>query len=201
MKPQKDYIILLHGFLRTSASMKKLEKHLSKKGYKVINLNYPSKKHNIADLSQNFLAQAIKKNCTDKSKRIHFVTHSMGGILVRYFLAKNKLKNLGRIVMLAPPNKGSKLADILSKSKLTKRILGPALKELKTDNKSLIQSLPPANYELGIIAGKFDAKVPPKNSKLKGMKDFLTIPCTHAFIMNKPKTITATKDFIETGKF
>lgn len=201
MTRKKDYVVLLHGFWRTSKSMKKLEKVLIKDGYFVINLDYPSRKEKIEDLSENYLKKALENKCTDKNKKIHFVTHSMGGIVVRYFLAKNKLKNLGRVIMLAPPNKGSKLADFLAKSLTINLILGPALKELKTDKKSLTQKIPLPNYEFGVIASKYDEKVPVENTKLKNMKDFLLVPTTHTYIMNSNKVIKAIQSFLKNGKF
>ena len=197
----KDYVVLLHGFWRTSKSMKKLEKVLSKEGYIVINLDYPSRKEKIENLSNNYLKKVLLDKCTDKNKKIHFVTHSMGGIIVRYFLTKNKLKNIGRVVMLAPPNKGSKLADFLTKSSLMNYTLGPALKQLKTDKKSLPQKIPLPKYEVGIIASKYDEKVSVENTKLKNMKDFLLVPSTHTYIMNSGKVVKAIQSFLKKGKF
>ena len=197
----KDYVVLLHGFWRTSKSMKKLEKILTKDGYLVINLDYPSRKENIENISNNYLKKTLIDKCTDKNKKINFVTHSMGGIVVRYFLSKNKLKNIGRVVMLAFPNKGTKLADFLTKSLIISSILGPALKELKTDKKSLTQKIPLPDYEFGVIASKYDEKVSVENTKLKNMKDFLLVSNTHTYIMNSDKVIKAIQSFLKKGKF
>ncbi|EKD43776.1 MAG: hypothetical protein ACD_72C00122G0004 [uncultured bacterium] len=198
---KKDYVILLHGLWRTSRSMKTLEESLLKDGYEVINIDYPSKTKTIEDISSVFLKQIIVDKCPDKKKKIHFVTHSMGGIIVRHFLAENKLKNLGRVVMLAPPNQGSKMANVFSKIELTNHVAGPALKQLTTHKKSLPKSIAKPDYDVGVIAGKFDGKVSAKFTKLDGMKDFLVVPSAHSFIMEWRDVIEAVKNFIKNGKF
>lgn len=198
---KKDYVILLHGFWRTAKSMEKLEKSLSKKGYTVVNLDYPSRKEKIENLANNYLKKCIREKCADKNKKIHFVTHSMGAILVRYFLAKNKLKNIGKVVMLAPPNQGAKLADYLCKSSIMNSILGPALKQLNSTKECLPKTLPSPEYEVGIIAGKYDGKISTESTKLKNMQDFLLVPSMHTYIMNSYKVIEAVQKFIEKGKF
>lgn len=196
-----DYVILLHGFLRTRRSMKKLERTLLKKGYRVINLNYPSTKEPIESLAESYLKKCVEKECTDSTKKIHFVTHSMGAIIVRYFLVKHKFANLGKVVMLAPPNHGSKFANFFGRFKITHLLLGPALKQLQTDKTSLPNILPLPQYEFGIIAGKYDKKVPLESAKLPYMQDFLLVPNTHSFIMNSKKVIKAVQNFLENGKF
>ena len=195
------YVILLHGFLRTSKSMKKIEKVLTKEGFEVINLDYPSRKEKIENLATNHLKKIIEEKCTDQTRKIHFVTHSMGGIIVRYFLANNKLKNLGRVVMMAPPNKGSKYADFISKFAIANKILGPALEQLKTDIQSLPRRIPHLQYEAGIIAGKYDQKVPAKYAQLDSMTDFLLVPSTHTFIMYTNQVTRAIVKFLKAGKF
>jgi len=125
----------------------------------------------------------------------------MGGIIVRYFLANNKLENLGRVVMLAPPNKGTKLADFVSKFSIANEILGPALKQLKTDKESLPNSLPSPKYEVGIIAGKYDYKAPTESTTLKNMKSFLLVPRVHTHIMEADEVIRAIIRFLRKGKF
>lgn len=201
MPNKKDYVILLHGFWRTNKSMQKLADSLAEAGYEVINLNYPSKKEKIEDLANNYLYPCLLEKCPDKKKKIHFVAHSMGGIIVRYFLAHYKIQNLGKVVLLATPNQGTKLADYLSRSSLINFVMGPALEQLKTTDKSLPKLLPPPNYEVGIIAGKYDEKVPRDSTKLKNMKDFILIPSLHTNIMNSPRVIQAVKKFLKKGEF
>lgn len=200
MKKNSDYAVLLHGFWRSARSMKKLAQKLTKSGFIVININYPSSKFPIEELVNKHIKPQILSSCTDPSKKIHFITHSMGGLLVRYLLAKNKIPNLAKVVMLAPPNQGSKLADFFSKFQITKTILGPAISQMHTTT-GITKQLPKPDYPIGIIAGKYDAKVPIKNSQITNMSDFLIVPKTHAFIMNSPKVFTAIINFLEHQKF
>lgn len=197
MIAKKDYVVLLHGFLRTAKSMRKIEKALSNEGYEVINLDYPWRKETIKKIADNYLKKALQEKCPDKNRKIHFITHSMGGIIVRYFLANNKVKNLGRVVMLAPPNKGSKWADFFSAVPILGKILGPALKQLTTNKKSLPNTLPLPNYELCIIAGKYDKKVPIESAKLKNTKSFLVVPRMHTYIMNADEVVNAAVQFLK----
>ncbi len=201
MKTKKDYVVLIHGFWRSARSMKKLESKLSQEGYEVINIDYPSKEKTIESISDGYLKNILKENCLDKKRKIHFVTHSMGGIIVRHFLANNKLPNLGRVVMLAPPNNGSKMADVFSRFEVMNKVLGPALKQLTSSKKSPPKAIMKPYYEVGIIAGKFDGKVSLKSTKLDGMKDYLVVPSAHSFIMDWDEVIVAVKNFIEKGKF
>jgi len=198
---KKDYVVLLHGFWRTARSMKKIENMLTKKGYIVINVDYPSRREKIEKLSRDYLKKSIEKQCTDKTKKIHFVTHSMGGIIVRYFLSKHKLTNLGKVVMIAPPNKGSKLADYLSSFPILNTMLGPALKQLRTAKNDLPNRIAPPQYTVGIIAGKYDEKVPIESAKLTNMRDFLLVPSAHTYIMDSDRVIKAVQRFLEEGSF
>lgn len=201
MNHKKAYVVLLHGLARTSRSMVKIEKVLKDNGYKVINLNYPSRKDKIENLANIYLKKALKEQCPDRSMQIHFVTHSLGGIVVRYFLANNKLKNLGRVIMIAPPNKGAKLADFLSRFSVANEFFGPTLKQLRTGAKSLPNRIPPPKYEVGIIAGRYDMKVPANYAKLKNTKGFLLVPSAHTFITRAGKVIEGILKFLESGKF
>lgn len=198
---KKAYVVLLHGLARTSRSMVKIENVLKDSGYMVINLNYPSRKDKIENLANIYLKKNLKEQCPDHSRQIHFVTHSLGGIVVRYFLANNKLKNLGRVIMVAPPNKGAKLADFFSRFSIANEIAGPALKQLKTGTRSLPNRILPPKYEVGIIAGKYDMKVPANYAKLKNVKDFLLVPSAHTFIMRARKVTAGILKFLETGRF
>lgn len=121
--------------------------------------------------------------------------------MVRYFLAHHELEGMHRLVMLAPPNKGSKLADRWIGSTLIGRVMGPALEELTTDEKSLVNTLPIPTYEVGIIAGAYDEKVSPEQAQLDGVQDFLVVPKEHTWIMNAPEVLDAVVHFLDEGKF
>lgn len=196
-----DYVVLVHGLGRSGKSLKKLEKSLSKKGYQTVNVDYPSRSDTIENLAEKYLKEALEKRCADTRKRIHFVTHSMGGMLVRYYLSKNRVENVGRLVMLAPPNKGSRYADFFSKCRITRFLLGQALVQMTSKEDSMPNTLPDPDYEVGVIAGLYDGKVTIEEAKLSGMTDFLIVPTTHTFIMNAEEVMSASELFLREGKF
>ena len=211
-----ECVILLHGLARTNRSMQKIEAALKKAGYRVFNCNYPSRRHPIELLSITAIDQAIE-HCYEnfQAQRIHFVTHSMGGILIRFYLAQHDIDNLGRVVMLAPPNAGSELVDHLSKFELFRLIHGPAGEQLGTHASSLPNSLGPVDYEVGIIAGnksfnllssiliegEDDGRVSTQSTRLEGMSDFIVLPYGHTFMMNRKQVIDQTLHFLQQGRF
>ena len=210
----KDYVILLHGLGRTSRSMRPIERHLEEYGFCVININYPSRKLPIEELAKYIQAE-IEKQCTDKEVNIHFVTHSMGGIILRFYLGKNHLENLGRVVMLSPPNKGSEIVDTLRKFFIFSMLIGPAGLQLGTNQDSIPNTLGPVNFDLGIITGKSslnpifsliipgddDGRVSVERSKVSGMKDFMVVPHSHSFIMRSSQVADQVTYFLKSGRF
>ena len=141
-------VILLHGLARTAHAMKKMEKALGNTGYTVVNQGYPSTKQDIQSLAAETLPKALAK--CPATGTIHFVTHSMGGILLRQFLAKHEIEKLGRVVMMAPPNGGSEIVDRLGGLALFEALNGPAGLELGTGNQSLPNRLGAITFEAGI---------------------------------------------------
>jgi hypothetical protein len=212
-KHKNEFVILLHGLARTSRSMAKLEKALQSSGYHTVNYNYPSTKHCIAKLADNAISDALSR-CIGASQ-IHFVTHSMGGILVRQYLSSNKIEKLGRVVMLGPPNKGSQVVDSLKNIPGFKQINGPSGMQLGTSDVSIPISLGRANFDVGIIAGTRsinlilstmlpginDGKVSVENTKLEGMSDHIVLPVTHPFMMNNKGVINQVLYYLKHGKF
>ncbi len=210
-----DYVVIVHGLGRTWRSMRKAQTFLEQKGYNVLNTKYPSTKYDIQSLVRNYLAPFIQAQCLDQTKKIHFVTHSMGGILVRYYLKDHKRQNLGRVVMLAPPNQGSEVVDWEKHWFVFRWLLGPAGQQLGTDAQDLPAQLGPVDFELGIIAGdrsiEFvhsliipgpdDGKVGVERTKVQGMKDFLLVHKVHTFIMRDDEVLRQTEYFFRTGKF
>ncbi len=211
----KPCVILLHGLARTTSSMKKMEDALSESGYFVRNTAYPSRENPIDELAEEVIPAAVDGCRASGAYPIHFVTHSMGGILIRYFLEIHELEDLGRVVMLSPPNQGSEVVDKLSGILGFEIVNGPAGMELGTDEDDLPLSLGPANFDVGIIAGSRsvnlilsllipgvdDGKVSIERAKLEGMADFLIVPHSHPFIMKSPDVIRQVIFFIEHGRF
>ena len=208
-----DCVILVHGLARSEYSFAKMEKVLTDSGYTVINNSYPSTKYPIKTLTQDFIPKSIQQ-CPDSST-IHFVTHSLGGILVRQYLSSDSLSNPGRVVMLAPPNKGSEITDRLRDNFFYKWVNGPAGLELGTDSSSVPNLLGPVEFELGIIAGTRtvnpilstmlpnpdDGKVSVESTKLEGMTDHIEIETSHTFILRKDAVIEQVIHFLENGEF
>ncbi len=211
----QEEVILLHGLCRTSRSMVKMERALTDAGYKVRNVDYPSRTASIQKLADDAIGKAVSDCQKDGAVKIDFVTHSLGGILVRSYLARHTIPNLGRVVMLAPPNQGSEVVDKLGRLFLFKWINGPAGNELGTDKNSTPNKLGPANFPVGVIAGdrsinwinsflipgRDDGKVSVERTKFVGMTDHIVIHTTHPFIMKNHEVIRQTIQFLRTGNF
>ena len=211
----KEQVILLHGLSRTAKSMNKLEAYLEKKNFQVFNLSYPSRKFKIEILSEMVWEQIQDLALPKSTNKIHFVTHSMGGILVRQMLKSHQLLGLGRVVMLSPPNRGSEIVDRLGRIPLFEMINGPAALQLGTHSQSFVSKLGKVEFDLGVITGdrsinlylsslipgEDDGKVSVKRARIEGMKDFFLCPVAHPFIMNDQTVLRQTEAFLLHGKF
>jgi pimeloyl-ACP methyl ester carboxylesterase len=210
-----ECVILLHGLARTHKSMIPLATQLQARGYKVVNVDYASRNFPIAELAQKAIPPALAQCRAEPSSRIHFVTHSLGGILVRQYLSQQPIPELARVVMLAPPNKGSEVVDWLKHAPGFGLINGPAGKELGTDKNSLPNTLGKVDFELGVIAGTRsinlllslylpnpdDGKVSLESTKIEGMQDFISLAVSHPYIMKDDKAIAQIIYFLVHGKF
>lgn len=211
-----EAVILLHGLCRTDRSMAKMASALESAGYVVLNVNYPSRTSTLQDLAETVIAGALENSAITNASKIHFVTHSLGGILVRQYLKSNTIAHLGRVVMLGPPNQGSEVVDKLGDFALFEAIHGPSGKQLGTAADSIPNQLGAVNFELGIIAGDRsinwinsltmidgadDGKVSVKRTKVAGMADHIVIHATHPYLMRNKQAIRETIQFLDTGRF
>ncbi len=209
----QECVILLHGLIRSEKSMQAMQHALMAKNYKVVNQDYASTQSGIKSLAESVVPAAIKK--CEQVKKINFVTHSLGGILVRQYYHNHSTEALGRVVMLGPPNQGSEVVDALGDWALFRWIHGPAGDELGTKENDTPKMLGPVQFELGVIAGnksinlilsRFlpgvdDGKVTVENTKVAGMRAHLVLPVTHPFMMKNKEVIKQTLYFIKNGNF
>ncbi|UTA49313.1 alpha/beta hydrolase [Simiduia sp. 21SJ11W-1] len=193
--------------------MATLEKALEDAGYKVLNEGYASTTDTVENLAEASIPPALA--ACGESGNVNFVTHSMGGILVRYYLSQHTVENLGRVVMLGPPNKGSQVVDELGNLPGFEFINGPAGLQLGTGKSSLPNALGLADFDVGIIAGSRsinlllstqlpnpdDGKVSVENTKLEGMNDHIVMPVTHTFMMRNDEVIQQVLHYLQNGAF
>lgn len=213
---EPQLVVLLHGLAREPSSMEKLAVALAEQGFEVCNVGYPSTEYPIEQLTRESVLPAVERCIGETPRPVNFVTHSMGGILVRQLRADAPQLEIGRVVMLGPPNQGSEIVDKLAGLDPLHLIATPAGLQLGTTPDAVPVALGPIDFETGIIAGTRtispilsafilsgddDGTVSVASAKIEGMRDFLLVPAVHPFLMNHKQTIHQTIHFLEYGSF
>ena len=211
----QDKVVLLHGMYRDSIAMQPVEQFLSAQGYEVTSISYPSTAFNIQTLVKEHLEPVVKNLKTEGNQKIHFVTHSMGGILVRYYLKHHPLEQLGKVVMIAPPNHGTELAELFMDSTWIDTKSNPAKLQLSAQDDSWVNQLGPVNFELGIIAGNDnsnwitdwllqgddDGVVSVESTKVDNMQDFIIVPEKHFRLRGNRSVLQQAAYFLKYANF
>jgi len=212
---ESDCVVLLHGIGMHGYTMKRIETALIAQGYRVVNVSYPSRKMSFEKLAGEYLPAQLQANDVACAPRLNFVSHSMGSLIVRKLIQDARPANLGRVVMIGPPNHGSAAADKAQQSALLSEFLGENLTRLGTGENSFASTLGPADFEVGIIAGevainplfgkvlagKHDGAVTVESAKLEGMRDFIAVPYSHTVMLWRDEVIQQTLTFLCEGKF
>lgn len=210
----EDAVIVIHGFARRARSMNKIAKKIHQSGYEVRNVDYDSIHQSIDEIKEEVFTKFDQYIADSQSREIHFIGHSLGGLLVRAYLDQTTVKNLGSVVLMGAPNKGSQLVNQYE-DKWYFSWLGPAVFELKVGGSQFLKELKAPYYKVGVIAGskpysKFsagmlegdhDGLVTVESTKLKGMHDFIVIDVNHSRMKRDPRVIEQVIYFLKHGQF
>jgi pimeloyl-ACP methyl ester carboxylesterase len=213
--PTQDGVVLLHGISRTARSFRKMQTALEGCGFATLNLDYASRRNALEALAED-IHPAIQRFTEGVDGSVHFVCHSMGGLLARVYIARYRPTRLGRVVMLGTPNSGSEIADRLRHLRPYRAFFGPAGQQLGTQRNEAANALfPPVDYPVGIIAGNrsiypitsallpkpHDGRVSVANTKLDGMADHTVIRTSHPWLVRNGVAIAQTIAFLRDGRF
>jgi pimeloyl-ACP methyl ester carboxylesterase len=212
---EPDCVVLLHGIGMRAYVMKRIETALRAEGYRTVNLSYPSRRMPFEQIAGEYLPARLREHDVARAPRVHFVTHSMGSLVVRKLIQDARPANLGRVVMIGPPNQGSAAADRAKESALLRKFLGGNLVRLGTGEDAIARTLGPADFEVGIIAGEValnpvfgdalggrnDGAVAVESAKLDGMRDFLVVPYSHTVMLWRTAVVDQVRAFLREGKF
>lgn len=210
-----ECVVLLHGLNRSWRAMRPLAEALQEAGFATANIDYPSQSGSVEEIAPLAVGLGLNECRATGATRIHFVTHSIGGILLRYQNEQSPIPDLGRVVMLGPPNQGSEIIDKTRDWPGFEMLTGDAGAELGTGSEGMPSKLGPVNFELGVIAGTGtinvfasamlpdpdDGKVSVASTQVEGMDDFLIVGSSHHYITRGDVVFRNTVAFLRTGKF
>jgi pimeloyl-ACP methyl ester carboxylesterase len=212
----RECVVLVHGLWRTTSSMSTLAERLEKEGYAVVNYGYAWRDGAIPDHGDE-LARRLPELVPASAPRVHFVTHSLGGVVVRQMVhdhaGEPPVDRIGRVVMLAPPNGGSELADLLRRNGIARWICGPSLSDLGTSSSDPPHKLGAVRFECGVLTGDqtifgglvfdgpSDGKVSLASARVEGLADFLVVPHGHSLLMYAEDVQHQVVAFLRDGRF
>ena len=211
----ESVVICLHGLWRSVWAMEPMANYLHEQGFTTVNIPYASFRYELDEIVQRVRSEV--QPWIDQGKQIHFVTHSLGGVVLKRLLENTLLENekekIGRVVMLAPPHQGSEIVDWLSNSPV-RHVLGPAGEFLSSKNMESHSGTFPDAIEAAIIMGdksaipffrklldaSNDGIVSVEKGHLLGIKEFKVVEADHTFIASEPDVLCMVKRFLERGK-
>ena len=211
----QDGVVLLHGLSRTALSFRKMQLALERAGFTTVNLDYASRSKALEALAED-IHPAIQHFTDRIDGSVHFVCHSMGGLLARVYIARYRPQRLGRVVMLGTPNSGSEIADRLKNMGIYRAFFGPAGQQLGTKRDAAIEALfPPIDYPVGIIAGNrsidpvtgamlpkpHDGRVSVEKTMIDGMADHVVVGTAHPWLVRNSVAVAQTIAFLQDGAF
>jgi len=188
---------------------------LERCGFATLNQDYASRRKALEALAED-IHPAIQRFADGIDGSVHFVGHSMGGLLARVYIARYRPTRLGRVVMLGTPNSGSEIADRLKHIGAYRAWFGPAGQQLVTQRDATIAAMfPPVDYPVGIIAGNrsvdpimsaflpkpHDGRVSVENTRLDGMADHIIVGTSHPWLIRNGRAIEQTITFVRDGSF
>jgi len=212
---EKECVVLVHGLWRSGFAMRSIANDLEDNGYQTVSVDYPSTQEEIPELVQGYLLKSYEECSLTGAKKIHLVSHSMGGILIRQFLQSYTLPIGSRVVMLSPPNQGSELSEKFGESWWYQWVVGPAGVSLSTNQEGIISKLREIDEPVGIIAAYRDwsfwpnAWLPQPNDgtvsvesmKLAEMDDFILVNSGHALMRFSDEVQSQIRQFLAVGEF
>ncbi|MEW5824041.1 MAG: alpha/beta fold hydrolase [Pseudomonadota bacterium] len=211
MSPPDSLTILVHGFNKGSRDMRYLARGLFERGFSVLSVELPTTFGSL-DQAVRALARQIDP-AVARHRRIHFVAHSLGGLITRAYLAQRKAQNTGHCVFIATPHGGSPLAALAHRIPLYSAVFRP-IHPLRPG--ADVAPLPaPRNYRVGLIAGNrntgllgrlflspsSDGRVEVRDVAARDADEFLILPYGHKDIHHRQATLDAVEHFLNTGHF